>query len=226
MWLLAGPYEIAIASLALFAADAIAEHLGASWPKRAVLAAAGAVALWGVTLRFGHPEDAVAVGAVPVRPRWPWPESTNRAAGPAGSSGRRWRCSRSSCSRCRWCWWSSNRGGGPASWPGPLLPGALVLGIAAAANWPATIRAVTSQPNSAAVNHPTPWTALSAHQGGGMVAAGPARALAILAACGCAVAAGRRWGRRCGWASGARKRSPGCCGGSPWRSRSAPCSSR
>ena len=61
-WLLAGPYEIAIAALALFAADAIAEHLNASWPKRAVLAAAGAVALWGVTLRFGHPEDAVAVG--------------------------------------------------------------------------------------------------------------------------------------------------------------------
>ena len=51
-WLLAGPYEIAVASLALFAADAIAAHLGAAWPKRAVLAVAGAVALWGVTAAF------------------------------------------------------------------------------------------------------------------------------------------------------------------------------
>ncbi len=48
--------------MALFAADAIAERLGATRPKRAVLAAAGAVALWNVSVRWGHPEDAVAVG--------------------------------------------------------------------------------------------------------------------------------------------------------------------
>ena len=72
----------------------------------------------------------------------------------------------------------------------------MLLGIAAAANWRATVTAVTSQPNSPAVNHPTPWTSLAGHLGehlgGGMVAAGPARSLAILAACGCAVTAGRR----------------------------------
>ena len=210
-WLLAGPYEIAIAALALFAADAIAEHLDASWPKRAVLAAAGAVALWGVTVRFGHPEDAVAVGLflygllALARSR----EKT-RARTQARTQAR---------TRAR-------TGAGPAAWligaavavqPLVLLalplvlmvierrqwagflaraaaPGALVLDIAAAANWHATVRAVTSQPNSPTVNHPTPWTALSAHLGGGMVAAGPARALAVLAACGCAVAAGHRWG--------------------------------
>ena len=201
-WLLAGPYEIAIAALALFAADAIAEHLDASWPKRAVLAAAGAVALWGVTLRFGHPEDAVAVGlflyGLLVLARSRAGTRTRTRAGRAG--------------RAAWL-----IGAAVAVQPLVLLamplvlvvierrqragflaraaaPGALVLGIAAAANWPATVRAVTSQPNSATVNHPTPWTALSAHLGGGMVAAGPARALAVLAACGCAVAAGRRWG--------------------------------
>jgi len=188
-WLLAGPYEIAVASLALFAADAIAAHLGAAWPKRAVLAVAGAVALWGVTLRFGHPEDAVAVGLflygalALVRQR-------------AGRSG-----------------WLTGAAVAvqplvllalpvllaaiePRRWPGFLAraaaPGALLLGLAAAANWRATVSAVTSQPNSPAVNHPTPWTALGGHLGGGMVAAGPARALAILVACGCAVAAGRR----------------------------------
>ena len=44
------------------AADAIAERLGADRAKRAVLALASAVALWSVSVRWGHPEDAVAVG--------------------------------------------------------------------------------------------------------------------------------------------------------------------
>ena len=188
-WLLAGPYEIAVASLALFAADAIAAHLGAAWPKRAVLAVAGAVALWGVTLRFGHPEDAVAVGLFLYG-------ALALARQRAGRSG-----------------WLTGAAVAvqplvllalpvllaaiePRRWPGFLAraaaPGALLLGLAAAANWRATVSAVTSQPNSPAVNHPTPWTALGGHLGGGMVAAGPARALAILVACGCAVAAGRR----------------------------------
>ena len=209
-WLLAGPYEIAIAALALFAADAIAEHLDVSWPKRAVLAAAGAVALWGVTVRFGHPEDAVAVGLF-LYGLLALARSRERGTTRARTQAR---------TRAR-------TGAGPAAWligaavavqPLVLLalplvlmvierrqwagflaraaaPGALVLDIAAAANWHATVRAVTSQPNSPTVNHPTPWTALSAHLGGGMVAACPARALAVLAACGCAVAAGHRWGR-------------------------------
>ena len=210
-WLLAGPYEIAIAALALFAADAIAEHLDASWPKRAVLAAAGTVALWGVTLRFGHPEDAVAVGLF-LYGLLALARSRERTRARTGArTGARTRA-RTGAGRAAWL-----IGAAVAVQPLVLLalplvlvvierrqwagflaraaaPGALVLGIAAAANWHATVRAVTSQPNSPTVNHPTPWTALSAHLDGGMVAAGPARALAVLAACGCAVAAGRRWG--------------------------------
>ena len=75
-------------------------------------------------------------------------------------------------------------------------PAAVLLGIAAAANWRATVTAVTSQPNSPAINHPTPWTSLAIVTWAGTWAAAwwrpAARALAILAACGCAVAAGRR----------------------------------
>src|SRR5579875_2277288 len=62
VWLLAGPCETALAAVALFAADAAAERLGASRPKRFLLAAAGATALWSVAVRWGHPEDAVATG--------------------------------------------------------------------------------------------------------------------------------------------------------------------
>jgi hypothetical protein len=190
VWLLAGPYEIAIASLALLAADALAEHLGATQLKRVLLATAGAVALWGLTLRFGHPEDAVATGlflfgilalAQSRIRRSGWLIGAAVAVQPLVLLALPFVLVTV----------------GPRRWPRLLVraaaPGALLLGIAAAANWPATVTAVTSQPNSPAVNRPTPWTSLIAHGSGGMVAAGPARALAVLVACGCALLAGRRW---------------------------------
>ena len=159
VWLLAGPYEIAIASLALLAADALAEHLGATQLKRLLLAAAGAVALWGLTLRFGHPEDAVATGlflfAILALAQ----------------------------SRVRRSGWLI--GAAVAVQPLVLLalpfvlvtveprrlhgmlvraaaPGALLLGIAAAANWSATVTAVTSQPNSRPSTGPPRGPRLSA----------------------------------------------------------------
>ena len=69
----------------------------------------------------------------------------------------------------------------------------LLLAAVAAANWTATIHAVTSQPNSPAIDHPTPWLSLYPHLAGGQVAAGPARILAIVAACSCALVVARRW---------------------------------
>jgi hypothetical protein len=190
VWLLAGPYEIALSAVALFAADAIAEHLGVARSKRALLAAAGAVALWSVSARWGHPEDAVAVGLLLF-----------------GILA----LSRSKAGRSAWL-----TGAAVAVQPLVLLalpivavvikprrlagflasaavPGAVLVGAAAAANWGATFNAVTSQPNSPTVNHPSAWTSLAPRMGDGAVAAGPARALAILVACGCAVVVGRRW---------------------------------
>jgi hypothetical protein len=185
-WLLAGPYEIAVSAVALFAADALADHLGVPRPRRALLAAAEAVALWSVSVRWGHPEDAVAVGlflfAVLALAR----------------------------SRVRRAAWLT--GAAVAVQPLVLLalpvavavverrraagfltraavPGAVLLGTAAAANWKATLHAVASQPNWPAVDHPAPWMSLTPHLSGGAVAAGPARALSVLAACGCALVA-------------------------------------
>lgn len=189
-WLLAGPYEIAISAVALVAADAIAEHLGVSRPKRALLAAASTVALWSVSVRWGHPEDAVAVGLLLF-----------------GILA----LSRSKARRSAWL-----IGAAAAVQPLVLLalpvivmvieprrlagflaraaaPGAFALAAAAAANWQATMHAVISQPNAPSINHLTPWTSFVPDLGDGMVAAGPARILAILAACGCALVVGRRW---------------------------------
>jgi hypothetical protein len=60
------PFLIFLALLyscfALFACDALAERLGVEKTRRAFLAVAEAVVLWNVTIIFGHPEDAIAVG--------------------------------------------------------------------------------------------------------------------------------------------------------------------
>jgi hypothetical protein len=189
-WLVAGPYEIALSAVALFAADAIAQHLGVSRWKRALLALAGAVALWNVSVRWGHPEDAVAVGLLlfgilalarggPRRAAWligvavavqplvllalPIVLALVPARRLAGFLVR------------------------------AAVPGALVLGAAAAANWSDTVKAVTSQPNWPTIDHPTPWISLAPRMSGGAVAAGTGRVLAIVVACGCAVVLWRRW---------------------------------
>ena len=189
-WLLAGPYAVALSAVALFAADSIAERLGVARSRRAVLAAAEAVALWSVSVHWGHPEDAVAVGLLLFG-------ILALSDSRAGRSG-----------------WLIGAAIAvqplvllalpvivaviePRRLPGFLAraaaPGALLLGAAAAANWPATVKAVTSQPNWPALDHTTPWTSLAPHLSDGAVASGPARALTILLACGGAVIVGRRW---------------------------------
>lgn len=192
-WLLIGPMETIISAVALFAADAIAERLGANRPKRFVLAAASATALWNVSMRWGHPEDAVSVGLLMyavlalsgARPgRAAWLAGAGVAVQPlvllafpvllvAVEPRRR-----------------------PGFAARAAAPAVALLAAAAAANWTATVHAVTSQPNAPTVDHPTPWiylAPLTPHLSGGSVAAGPARALAIVVACGCGLAAWYRW---------------------------------
>jgi len=56
------PYVLALSAVALFACDALAEHLGVSEPRRAVLSVAEGVLLWNVVVFWGHPEYAVSLG--------------------------------------------------------------------------------------------------------------------------------------------------------------------
>lgn len=189
-WLLAGPYEMAISAVALFAADALGERLGADRPKRAVLVAASAVAVWCVSVEWGHPEDAVGVGLLLFAIL---------------------ALSRRKAPRSAWL-----MGAAIAVQPVVLIalplilialeprrvagyviraaaPAVVLLGAAAAANWPATVRAVTNQPNWPGVDHPTPWTSLAPHLSGGAVAAGPFRLTAIGVAFMAAVILGRHF---------------------------------
>ncbi len=190
VWLLAGPYEIALCCVTLFAADALAEQLGVTKWKRGLLAAASAVALWNVSARWGHPEDAVAVGlllyAVLALSR-----SRTALAG--------WLAGAAVCVQplvllglpmlLAVLPWRRM----PAFLVRSALPSVVLLGAAALANWHATYTSVTSQPNSPVINHPTAWTSLAPHMSNTNVAAGPARLATIVLACCCALAVRRRW---------------------------------
>ncbi|HSZ40559.1 MAG TPA: hypothetical protein VK817_11425 [Trebonia sp.] len=190
VWLLAGPYQVLLSCVALFAADALAERLGASRGRRALLAAASVGALWNVSGRWGHPEDAVAVGlllyAILAMSRsrvWLAGWLAGAAicvqplvllAVPVLVAVLPWR---------RMPWFLVRA----------ALPSAVLLAAATLANRAATFAAVTSQPDSPVINHPTIWTSLAPHLAGGNVAAGPARAATILLACCCALAIRHRW---------------------------------
>ncbi len=190
VWLVAGPYEIAISAVALFAADALAERLRADRAKRALVAGASAVALWCVSVEWGHPEDAVGVGLLlfgilalsrAKAPRSAWLVGAAIAVQPVALIALPLILVALE----------------PRRVTGYLIraatPAVVLLGAAARANWPATVHAVTNQPNWPTVDHLTPWTSLAPHMSGGAVAAGPFRALAIAVACAGALIVGLRF---------------------------------
>lgn len=189
-WLIAGPYMVAISTIALFAADALAERLGVTGWKRALLAAGGAVALWNVSGRWGHPEDAVALGLFLYGVLALAQGRTTRSAWLVGAAVAVQPLVLLALPviavavRLRRL---------PGYLATAAVPSVILLGAAAAANWHATFKAVASQPNWPTVDHPTPWMFLAPQTAGGAVSAGPARALTVLIACVFALAAIRRW---------------------------------
>lgn len=190
VWLLAGPYQIALCCVTLFAADALAEQLGVRFWKRGLLAAASAGILWSVSARWGHPEDAVALGlllyAIGAQSR-----------GRLGLAG--WLAGAAVCVQplvllalpvmLAAVPWRRM----PPFLIRTVLPSAVLLGATAIANWHDTYLSVTSQPDSPVINHPTAWTALAPHMANQNVAAGPFRLATIALAFLCAAAIRRRW---------------------------------
>jgi hypothetical protein len=192
-WLVAGPLETLLSAVALFAADALAQRLGVNLYKRFLLAAVGATVLWNVSIRWGHPEDAVATGLLLYAVLALANGRPSRAAWLAGAAV-------SVQPLVLLAFPILAAAVEPRRLPGFLARAATIpavlLAAAAAANWTATIHAVTNQPNAPTIDHPTPWiyvSLLAPHMAGGSVAAGPARALAVLVACGCGALTWRRW---------------------------------
>ena len=179
-----------LSCMALFACDALTQRLQVSQPRRVVVCAVVAALLWNVTVLFGHPEDAVAVAfavyalVFALNGRFAgagWLFGAALVFQPLvllmlpvllAMAGRRHVLGMTSRS---------------------LLPAAAAVILVLVANVRATIRALIDQPTSPSVNHLTPWTALSPHLGGGLVAAGPVRILGLLFAIGLGVWVYRRW---------------------------------
>jgi hypothetical protein len=193
LWLVAGPYQIALCCVTLFAADALAEQLGVPRWKRGLLSAASAGILWSVSARWGHPEDAVAVGLLLYAIL---AQSRARLA-LAG-----WLAGAAVCVQplvllalpvmlAVLPWRRMVPFGVRAA-----LPSAVLLGATAIANWHDTYTSVTSQPDSPVINHPTAWTSLAPHLANQNVAAGPFRLATIALACLCALAIRRHWQAR------------------------------
>jgi hypothetical protein len=223
VWLVAGTYQIALCCVTLFAADALAERLGVDFWKRGLLALASAGILWSVSARWGHPEDAVAVGLL----LYAILAQSRARLGLAG-----WLAGAAVCVQplvllalpvmlavLPW------RRMAPFL-VRAALPSVLLLGAVAIANWHDTYRSVTSQPDSPVINHPTAWTSLAPQMAGQNVAAGPFRLATILLACLCALAVRRLWQARAAQHApagqpgtgqpGTGQPATGWCDGAPW----------
>jgi hypothetical protein len=190
VWLVAGPYQMALSCVTLFAADALAERLGVSRWKRALLTGASLGILWSVSPRWGHPEDAVAVGLLLYAVL---AQSNGRLALAGWLTG---------CAICVQPLVLLALPFQLALLPWrrmiPFLvrsavPSVVLLAAAAIADWHDTYTSVTSQPDSPVINHPTIWTSLAPQMANQNVAAGPFRLATIVLACLCAVAIRRRW---------------------------------
>jgi hypothetical protein len=158
VYLLLAPYELLLSCSALFACDALAERLGVSGRRRAVLGIVEGVLLWNVSVLWGHPEDAVALAFVlyalvfAFDQRWTgtgWLFGAAFAMQPLVvltlpvllvMGGRRRVLGLLA------------RG---------ILPAAAVTLPSLATNFHATVHILTTQPTWPASNHRTPWTGLA-----------------------------------------------------------------
>ena len=223
VWLVSGPYQMAVSCVVAFAVDALAERLGVTRWKRALLTAASLGILWSPSPRWGHPEDAFALGlllyavlaqsgrpmaktaTVPDAQTTDYPPGGRPPVPPEGNGGAALAGWLTGCAICVQPLVLLALPVQLALLPWrrmiPFLlrcaaPSAVLLAITAIANWHDTYRSVTSQPNSPVINHPTLWTSLAPQMADHNVAAGPFRLATILLACLCALAVRRRWQAR------------------------------
>jgi hypothetical protein len=192
-WLALGPYSILIGCSALFALDALAEHLGVDRRRRMVLCLAEGVVLWPVLVTWGHPEDALALALAAYATVF---------ALEGRFTGAGWLLGAAVATQplvllvlpvllAR---------GGKSVAPGlvlrSLLPAVLLLAAPVAFQFHATVHALVDQPNYPGIDHRTPWTSLAPRLGGAgknlAVAGGPGRIVAVVAACALGLWA-RRW---------------------------------
>jgi hypothetical protein len=175
----AGPWMIILSSIVVFGADRFAERWGWSTLKRSVLAIGQTLILVNVTVWWGHPEDAIAVGLV--------------LYAALATEGERWRRSAlllglavamqplallaAAPLLARLAWRQIGR-----LLPWLVGPTLVVLAGPLVAEPRAVWRVLFNQPNYPLLNHATPWTSTATKLSAESVAAGPWRLVAVVIA--------------------------------------------
>ena len=187
-WYLLGPASALFGSSCLVALDAMAEELGATRSRRALLCWLEGVVIFQVLAIWGHPEDLVALTLAlyafiaMFRERWTlsaWLWGAAIVVQPlvvlmlplAFVSTPRGR-------RVRLCVLGA-------------IPSIVLVGTPLLSQWGATSKVLFHQANFEYLDHATPWVRLSPRLSSISVGAGPGRALAVVAAIGVAIIASR-----------------------------------
>jgi hypothetical protein len=180
-WIILGPYEIALSCVALFALDALAERLGVPRRRRALLCVAEAAVLWNVSVVWGHPEDALAVGFALYA-------LIGVLAGRYRAAG--WLMGAAVVTQPLVLLMLpvllavAGRRGAPSLIVRAMAPAVFLLAVPLVAEFHATAHTLVDQPNYPVLDHATPWTALAPRLGGHgkdvAVAGGPGRLLALV----------------------------------------------
>lgn len=192
-WFVLGPYEILIGCTAIFACDALAQRLGVSGARRIALCFAEGVVLWPMLAFWGHPEDALGLALAiyalvfALDDRWTgggWLFGAAVATQPLVLLMLPVLMARAGKQRVL------------ALGARSILPAVALLAAPLLAEFHTTFHALFAQPNYPRIDHATPWTWLAPRVGGTgknvMVAAGPGRVVALVAAGGLGWWA-RRW---------------------------------
>jgi hypothetical protein len=179
-WLVAGPFEMVISSLPLFAVDRCAERLKLTTSRRWALALAEAAILANVTVLWGHPEDAISVGLVLYATLAAQDDNPRRAAWLLGIAVAFQPLALLAVPvlGARFAWREAFR-----LLPALIVPSLIVLAPPFVAEPAFVWHAVVDQPNYPFLNHVTPFTRLApALPGGSAVMAGPSRLVALAVA--------------------------------------------
>ena len=185
-WLIAGPYALMTAGVALAGFDSLVRRLGISRTRRRLFLVAETVAIWPALAIWGHPEDILAIGLV----------AFVLAAAIDGA----W-------TRCGWLLGGAiavqllavlvvpvvlaaagRRRAVPILMRASVLPGFLLVAVLVP-DFHDAWRALTQQPNYSTINHPTPWMLLSPTMRPHVVAAGPGRIVGLVVALLCGLLA-------------------------------------
>jgi hypothetical protein len=197
-WLLMAPYVIVMSAPVLFAADRIAEYLDVTRHRRMALALAEAFVVANVSLKWGHPEDALSVALLlfaaldVVNGRWRrggWLLGAGIAVQPFAVLALPALLTVVAVRERRQLPWLVARS---------LIPIGVLLVPALVFDWHEATQWIIHQPNFPAFNHATPWTSLASRAPGRFyaVSAGPGRLIGLVVGAAVAVVVCRRQARR------------------------------